>query len=304
MTIAAIIPAHNAERFLAQTLDSVSAQTLPPREVIVIVDNSDDATLEIARNHAAPTLVIETNHKNAAAARNTGINLAESRYIAFLDADDMWKPHHLERFSQLIGPDDVGYTCWCDLVTEDGSSITERTCGWPVAAPVNGLEDEQYLRWYRGKNHFAMLTTIVDRERFLEVGGFDESQVRRHDLDMWLRVIHTKTWTFNPESVAQYRIVSDGISYANWASSEYYHLRMLDKNVKQWDSLRTEVLTWCRRSLAAALTDGTREDYKRAYEIASRHMSPKGRAFFTAASLCPPAFRLANKIRRRQLMKS
>ncbi len=300
MDIAVIIPAHNAERFINHTLDSVAAQTLQPTEVIVIVDNSADATIDLARAHKAPTRIIETTHKNAAAARNSGIETATSTWLAFLDADDQWKPDHLERFSQLIGRDDVAYTAWCDLMTEDGKTTTARFCGWPTTEPSSGLDDEQYLRWYRTKNHFAMLTTLVRRERFIEAGSFDVSQVRRHDLDMWLRVIHQHTWTFNPESVARYRVVSDGISFANWASSEYFHLRMLDKNARHWPSLNCELRTWCRRSLAAALTDGTRDDFARAYAIAAPHMSTKARAFFKAASIFPPAFAFANKIRRRR----
>lgn len=93
--ISVIIPAYQAERFLARALDSVLAQTLPPREIIVVNDGSTDGTSHVARQYGDRVHLIETANSGVGAARNTGIQYATGRQVAFLDADDVWRPHKL-----------------------------------------------------------------------------------------------------------------------------------------------------------------------------------------------------------------
>lgn len=299
MKFTVITPAHNAGRWIADTLHSVRDQTHPAHEIIVINDASTDDTARAVRTSGVDVVYMETAFRNAASARNAGIQRATGDWIAFLDADDLWKPDHLAQCASTLAPGDVAYTAWTDTIDADGSLKIKGNCVWPVTTAQSNLTDSQYLAWYRTKHFFAMLTTVVRKDRFHAVGGFDETQLRRHDLDMWLRVIHGQRWAFNPASVARYRITTDGISRANWANSEYYHLRMLDKNYRQWPELQPEVQTWSRRSLAAALTDGTREDFRRAWPIAAPHLSPAWRAFFAINRQMPWAFRTANRLRRK-----
>jgi glycosyltransferase involved in cell wall biosynthesis len=94
-TVSVVIPAYNAERFLAEALESVFAQTTPAAEVIVVDDGSTDATPEVARSFRAVTL-IEQQHRGVSVARNTGVRASKGELIAFLDADDMWYPEKLE----------------------------------------------------------------------------------------------------------------------------------------------------------------------------------------------------------------
>lgn len=101
-SISVIIPAFNAARYLADALESVRAQTLQPREVIVIDDGSTDGTPEVLAGYGASIITERHERKGAAAARNRGLDLATGRYVAFLDADDVSAPERLERqLSQL-----------------------------------------------------------------------------------------------------------------------------------------------------------------------------------------------------------
>jgi glycosyltransferase involved in cell wall biosynthesis len=88
--ISAIIPVYNAERFLAEAIDSALAQTLRPLEIIVVDDGSTDGSLTVARRYPAPVRVVEQAHAGAGAARNLGAGLAGGDLLAFLDADDRW----------------------------------------------------------------------------------------------------------------------------------------------------------------------------------------------------------------------
>ena len=100
--ISIIIPVHNAEKFLEETIRSVLSQTYSYYELILIDDASTDSSAEICEWYAKayPSVVRYLPTKNrvpegAAAARNRGIHAASGRFIAFLDADDLWAPEKL-----------------------------------------------------------------------------------------------------------------------------------------------------------------------------------------------------------------
>ncbi|WP_409926065.1 glycosyltransferase family 2 protein, partial [Gemmatimonas sp.] len=90
-----VIPAFRAAAFLGEAIASVRAQTVQPGEVIVVDDCSPDDTVAVARTLDV-TLVESTSNGGSARARNIGIARASGSIVAFLDADDMWHPRHLE----------------------------------------------------------------------------------------------------------------------------------------------------------------------------------------------------------------
>jgi glycosyltransferase involved in cell wall biosynthesis len=93
--VSVVIPAYNEEARIREALASVRAQTVQPYEIVVVDDGSTDRTASIAR--AAGARVIEQPNRGLAAARNAGIRAAGAPWIAFLDADDHFFPHKLER---------------------------------------------------------------------------------------------------------------------------------------------------------------------------------------------------------------
>ena len=97
--VSIITPLYNGEAFVAQTIDSVLAQTYTNWEMIIINDGSKDNSENIVRGYCDIDHRIKLfNQPNAgsAAARNNGIRRAKGRYIALLDADDLWEPNFLE----------------------------------------------------------------------------------------------------------------------------------------------------------------------------------------------------------------
>ena len=97
--VSVVTPTHNGARHLRRVVASVAAQSIPVYEHIVIDDGSTDGTPELLDRLAKefPHLVVARQKRSgAAAARNHGINLASGRYIAFLDADDVWHEHKVE----------------------------------------------------------------------------------------------------------------------------------------------------------------------------------------------------------------
>jgi len=92
-----VIPAYNVEDYIMKTLVSVFNQTFKDFEVIVVNDGSQDQTLEILKFTTDPRLrIINQDNGGECRARNRGMAEASGRYLAFLDADDIWLPYHLQ----------------------------------------------------------------------------------------------------------------------------------------------------------------------------------------------------------------
>jgi glycosyltransferase involved in cell wall biosynthesis len=89
--ISVIIPVYNCAQYLAAAIESVLAQTWTPREIIVIDDGSRDASAAVARSCGSSLTYAFQAHAGAGAARNHGVKLARGDYLAFLDADDLWR---------------------------------------------------------------------------------------------------------------------------------------------------------------------------------------------------------------------
>jgi glycosyltransferase involved in cell wall biosynthesis len=123
-SISVIIPAYNAERTIRRALKSIENQTLLPKEVIVVDDCSSDRTNEIIREYMKESRLvirheIQSTNSGAASARNAGWNIASEKYVAFLDADDMWHPRKLEiQSSAMENSDDCAMSCHYRQVTD------------------------------------------------------------------------------------------------------------------------------------------------------------------------------------------
>ena len=103
MKVSVVIPTHNDEGTIAQTLESVFAQQVEGGfEVIVVNDGSTDGTRAVVEKFDARTRVIDQKNRGVAAARNVGISAAAGEYIALLDADDTWTGQILQKTVALL----------------------------------------------------------------------------------------------------------------------------------------------------------------------------------------------------------
>ncbi len=112
--ISILIPCHNAERWLAETLESALAQTWAPTEIIVINDGSSDGSLAVAENFAARGVrVVDQPNAGASAARNHGLRLARGEFIQFLDADDLVSAGKISAQMELLRARPAGTMATC-----------------------------------------------------------------------------------------------------------------------------------------------------------------------------------------------
>jgi glycosyltransferase involved in cell wall biosynthesis len=94
--ISVIIPAYNAEHYLAEAIQSSLDQTEAPKEIIVVDDGSTDRTADVAASFGAPVRLLQQPNLGVSAARNLGIRSARCSWLAFLDSDDVMAPDRLE----------------------------------------------------------------------------------------------------------------------------------------------------------------------------------------------------------------
>lgn len=254
MRISVIIPCHNAGAWIDDALASVAAQTFPATEVLVIDDSSTDDSADRARNTEIVHQVIHVNCRNAAAARNVGIEQATGDWIAFLDADDLWLPEHLERASlALKGTSDVAYLAHNKLhvfSSEGDSTSVERDTDPPVRCLTTGLSDDVFVNWWCRKAWFFPGSLVAKRDLLLETGAFDNSQVRRHDFEMFFRLVHHRKWTYDPLPGAIYRMMINPESISsNILETTYFTVRALHLNLKRYpETLLPQALRrWSRR---------------------------------------------------------
>ncbi|PSB08301.1 glycosyl transferase family A [Pleurocapsa sp. CCALA 161] len=219
--VSVIIPAYNAIKYLPASIDSILTQTYTDFEIIIVNDGSKDGTEEWFGQLTDPDprvqLISQTNQGNCAA-RNIGIAHAQSEYIAFLDADDLWASTKLAKQVEILEQNpDVGlvYT-WVERIDQNGKSL-----GKPFESNLSGNIWEKLL----ARNVIATSSTLIRRSCFERVGKFDENlQSFVEDWDLWLRIAACYPIKVIPEYLLQYRECPTSIS-KNWQAMEKkYHI--------------------------------------------------------------------------------
>ena len=193
--VSVIIPTYNYGRFLGEAIQSVLDQTFADFDLIVVDDGSTDNTREVVASFKDDRIrYIYQENRGVSAARNAAIWDSKGEHIAFLDADDVWLPEKLElQVKVLDSRPEVAIVCSDTYFFDDqtGDIIgrfwhgDKQFHGWfnPREASKNAL---RYLL-YRGC-FIAPTVTMVRREVFGEVGGFDEALKTQTDWDMWVRI--------------------------------------------------------------------------------------------------------------------
>lgn len=197
--VSVIIPTYNSANYVTNAVDSVLAQTFTDLEVIVVDDGSTDDTREALSRYAAPVRYLHQDNAGVSVARNLGIAESRGRYVAFLDADDTWMAHKLERQLQALdNSHEMGVSYSAHLVVDDVLR--------PVA--VHGSQ-----RWssaledllYKGNVVGSICTVLVEHSLLKQVGGFDPELSQCADWDMWIRLARHTEFLYIDEPLVTYR---------------------------------------------------------------------------------------------------
>jgi len=198
--VSAVVPVHNGERFVAEAIESVLAQTYVPLECVVVDDDSTDGTAAVLDRFGDRIVRVASSARTSAGARNAGVAAARGELLAFLDADDVWEPAKIERQVELMQADDGLGLVYCGLafIDEDGRPLGFAPPPEPAVALRNTLMSEA---------PFVGLaqTGLVRRAAFEACGGFDTAMRRAEDGDLTWRLAARFPVAALPEPLARYR---------------------------------------------------------------------------------------------------
>ena len=232
--ISIIIPLYNAARFIAETLQSVQAQTYTDWECIVVDDGSTDNGAEIVQRIAQADMRIRYVYQSNAgpsAARNHGLRLAKGDYIQFLDADDWFPPQRFENMLAAYARTEENVILYSGLCLGAEDDIHQHM---PYSAHTN-VGDIDFKRMYGGfGREFSFIPgAILFPAAYLKHVQWNEAMRASEDWDYYLQLTQ-QGYTFRnlPEELFVYRLVGGGLSHnyeavarANYMLLQRYYQR-------------------------------------------------------------------------------
>jgi len=196
-----VIPARDAEKTIARTLESLLAQTDPGWEALIVDDGSVDATSAIVAEYAARDarfVLLRSDARGVSTARNIGLSSASGERLLFLDSDDWIDAQFLTKMNAALDENPSAIAACCDhcRVTPDGDQTPRYRNAAVVANPF-----EAFAR----SCPVAVHGVLVKRSAVLGVGGFDASLRTCEEWDLWQRIARTGgTWTHVDELLSYY----------------------------------------------------------------------------------------------------
>ncbi|MFK7862822.1 MAG: glycosyltransferase family 2 protein [Pseudohongiellaceae bacterium] len=214
-TVSVVIPSYNREHTLARALDSVMAQTWAVDEILVVDDGSTDNTESLVNTYYPTVRYIYQPNCGVSSARNKGIRLSKSHWIALLDSDDEWHKEKLElqfraldkeREHRLVHTDEVWF--------RNGKQVNKT---------------QRYRK--RGGRLFedclelcaiSPSSVLIEKTLLLEVGGFDEKLPACEDYDLWLKICcEHPTLCVNKPLLNKFGGASDQLSTIHWGLDRF-----------------------------------------------------------------------------------
>lgn len=196
--VSIITPAYNAAAYITETIESVLAQTYTKWEMLIVNDCSKDNTAEIVQSYAAKDkrikLINLKQNNGAAVARNTAIQNAKGRYIAFLDSDDIWKKEKLQKQIQFMQQNGYAFT-YTSYKHFKGTKEN-------IQNQVQISKRLNYNQALKG-NPIGCLTVMLDRK---QIQNIRFTKQRHEDYILWLNILKQGITAYGiQESLALYR---------------------------------------------------------------------------------------------------
>lgn len=223
--VSVIIPAHNSEKYIRETVESALNQTYPDMEIIVADDGSTDGTFEAIKDFIDCSRIKYLRHKTnqgPAATRNTSIKASTGHYIAFLDSDDIWNSDKIERQVNFFKKNPGTGVCYCN-----GTYLHNTERLYP--------QDELLVSY---PNYFELLlnnvivwpsSVLFERMIIDETGLMDERFRYAEDIDFFLQINQKFSFTYLPECLLRRRVHPESIM-SSINNRAHNHLLLYNKH--------------------------------------------------------------------------
>ena len=216
--VSIITPSYNSSQFIEETINSVLIQTYKNWEMIIVDDASNDSSNDIieayVKNDSRIQLIKLDKNSGPAVARNKAITEAKGRYIAFLDADDLWVSSKLEKQISFISKQDCAlvYSAY-ETMDKNGTKL-DKIIQAPLKLSYNDLLKTNYI---------GCLTALYDTEK---IGKLYMPLIKkRQDYGLWLKILKKTDYAYGlTEPLSTYRIFSNSISSNKFELLKYNYL--------------------------------------------------------------------------------
>ncbi len=213
--VSVIMPAYNAQDHVAESITSVIEQSYTNWELLVIDDVSADDSLKIitaiAEKEKRIKIFSTGTRSGSARTRNTGITQAAGKYIAFLDADDIWSKNKLERQIRFMMEKEIRFSFTDYEIIKADSSRTHKIISCP-----GHITYRQLLR----SNAIGCLTAVYDADTLGKM--YMPDIAKRQDYGLWLNILKTGVTGYGiNESLALYRTGHSALSSNKFAVLKY-----------------------------------------------------------------------------------
>mgnify|MGYP000058275128 CR=1 FL=1 len=230
--ISIITPIYNCAKLLPNTIECVLNQTYQNWEMLLVDDCTQDNSAEIINKYLKRDKRIKyfklTENSGAAVARNKALKESKGRFIAYLDADDMWKPEKLQRQLKFMLDNNYAFTCTdYEKITENGTSLNK------IIKIPEKVNYDLFLRNTIIQTVGVMIDTKLTGKKLLEMPNIR----RRQDAATWCQLLKNGFDCYEcPENLSYYRVVNNSLS-----SNKFKAIRM------NWYWYRKiEKLSFCR----------------------------------------------------------
>ena len=212
--VSIILPSYNSEQFIAKSIESVINQTYKNWEMVIVddcsLDNSNEIIEDYIKKDKRIKLIKLEKNSGPAIARNKAIKEAKGRYIAFLDADDLWKPAKLEKQLNFMKENDLSFTYSAyDLIDEEGNHLGK-------FIPPKEVSYYSILK----TNPIGCLTAIYDTRKLGKI--YMPNILKRQDYGLWLKILkRINSVRGIIEPLAIYRIRKNSVSSNKLKAAKY-----------------------------------------------------------------------------------
>lgn len=225
--VSIITPAHNCEKFITDTIESVIKQTYTEWELLIVDDCSTDNTKKIIKKYSQKDnrvkyIKLEFN-SGAAIARNKALELSKGRYIAYLDADDIWKPEKLEKQIKFMNTNNYAFTCTdYEKINEEGKTLNK------IVKIPKVVNYNLFLRNTIIQTVGVIVDTAITGKDLLIMPNIR----RRQDAATWCQLLKNGFNCYEvPENLSYYRVVSNSLSSNKFKAVKmnWYWYRKIEK---------------------------------------------------------------------------
>lgn len=234
-----IIPAYNASKYIAKTIQSVLAQTLLPHKIIVVDDGSTDNTVALVKSFNNDLIeIISIPNSGVSKARNIGIRASQSEYIAFLDADDLWEEDKLKaQIEALIANPEKKAVYSYAIMCDDNGNLTTKEPAYKNTPYPPGKQFEKLLFEFNNISGSAS-SVMIDANMLKSTELFDEAMCFAEDIDLWIRIAKQSEFALVPKNHIKIRVHSSSTTRSVVAKSRRRrisdHFYLMNKYAKDY----------------------------------------------------------------------